>query len=466
MLSQLTKTSLDAELEEKCRSAKVPGMALVVAQNGKPVYEKYYGFRDAENGLPVTQETIFGVASITKSLTALAVIQLEGAGKLAAGDPVVQWLPELDLPVNITIHHLLSHSSGLPGMEAVNRARADSIQRDPDGEYLSDNLPVSGDYPPVKTVPELMETMNSIDYTLLGPPGAVFNYSNEGYALLQEIIERASGKPYISYMEEHILYPLDMHRSFFRTADLEDKENVAELYAYKKEGEWEVFHSPFWWDVGEIYSNGSLKTCTADLMKYLELYRLKGMAGSRRIVSEAGIRKMASVQATMPTGEHYGYGLQLGRHHGIPLFGHGGSIKGVSSHMKVMEKEELTVSVLVNLAEVAAEDLALTALDHILGIQSAKTDRPEVCKVEQGQMEKFAGVYESAEGQKAEIVIDDGQLQLKTHNSGMLLTPYAEDGFCTPAGDKLRFLAGDSGEITGLFKGVRVIPKLDHAASR
>src|SRR5699024_1815408 len=111
----------------------------------------------------------------------------------------------------------------------------------------------------VQSVADVMKAMAETDYTVLGAPGEVFNYSNESYAMLQEIIERASGEAFIPYVESHIFNPLQMERSVFLTEDLKRHENVTELYAYTKEKEKSVFHSPAWWDVGNIYSNGSLK---------------------------------------------------------------------------------------------------------------------------------------------------------------------------------------------------------------
>lgn len=471
VLSQQITASLDDLLDEKCIKANVPGMALAIAQDGELIYEKYYGFRDMERQLPVTAKTIFGVASITKSLTALAIMQLEDSGKLSVQDPVVRWLPELRLPEGarreeVTIHHLMTHTSGLPGMEAVNYARAKSIRHDPDGEYLSDSLPDSPNYPKVETVMELMKAMGELDYALLGPPGSRFNYSNEGYALLQEIIERASGQAYISYMAAHVLQPLEMGRSIFTTADLEKEENVTELYAYKKDGSREVFLSPSWWDSGKLYSNGSLKSCMMDLMKYLEVYRLDGMVGNKRIISEASIQKMSARQVTLPTGEGYGYGLQVESMQGIPLFGHGGSIKGVSSHVKVAKEQGLTVSVLVNLAEVQAAELAMAALTHILGVSEPVESGCTVIEMAPGQLGKFTGYYQSAEGQKAGVLLDNGQLYIQAQDDRFPLTPCAENLFFMPGGDKVKFFLDEKDEVTAMFKGVRVIPKVNGEAGK
>ena len=94
------KERIDQLLIEKCSVVKVPGMALMVAKDGETIYKHFYGYRDVDRELPVDQDTIFGVASITKSLAALAVMQLEDANKLSVDDPVIKWLPEFKTPKN------------------------------------------------------------------------------------------------------------------------------------------------------------------------------------------------------------------------------------------------------------------------------------------------------------------------------------------------------------------------------
>lgn len=463
MIPEQIVSTLDKVLNDKCVQANIPGMALIMSQNGHPIFEKYYGYRDVENKLPVNGDTIFGVASITKSLTALAVMQLEDAGKLSVDDQIIRWLPELKLPNNqfrekIKVHHLLSHTSGLPGMSAVNCARANSILDDPHGEYLSDRLSLLSNYKRVRTVIELMGVMSEAEYSLLGPPGSMFNYSNESYALLQEIIERASGEAFITYVQKNTLQPLGMNRSFFLTSDLKNIENVTELYSYRREDD-TVFHSPAWWDVGDIYSNGSLKTSSSDLMKYLDVFRLDGTVKGERIVSKASVQKMTSAQATTPTGDRYGYGLKVDCLSGMRILGHGGSIKGVSSHIKVAKEQDITVSVLINIAEADAEKLAITSLNHGLQLPDVTDREFAEYKLSEEQLNSFIGMYLSDEGQNAEVLPCDNGIQMKVQRDLFRLRPYTIDSFMTPGGERIKFITDDIGEVIGLFKGNRFIPR-------
>lgn len=455
-------SELDAELTAWCKRENIPGMALIATKDGKPIFEKCIGFRDSEQGLPVTPDTVFGVASITKSLTALAVMQLADAEKLSVEDPVVKWLPEFRLLDDthgnaITIHHLLTHTSGLPGMDAVHRARAASIIEDPDGAEIFDNPGPLEKALTVETLEDVLEVMADTEFQLLAAPGELFNYSNEGYALLQEIIERAGGKPYIKHVQEYILDPIGMDRSVFRTEELQAMTDVTELYAYRKKPE--VFHSQAWWDVGGIYANGSLKSSAADLVKYTEMFRCGGLAGSTGIMSEAGIRKMTTPHVFLPTGKAYGYGLQIDPEQEFRLFGHGGSIKGVSSHMKVAPEAGMTVIVLMNIADAPAEDIAMRTLKRLLGLPVTAEPLPEY-RLASEHLSKYAGHYESAEGQRAEVTLREGVLQLHAGQDSNPIRPVGKHSFVAPGGDRLKFLTDEQGDIKALFKGMRVLSKI------
>lgn len=452
--------ALDEELNLKCQKAKIPGMALVVAKEGIPIFEKYYGFRDVEQELEVTSDTVFGVASITKSFAALAIMQLADEDKLSVDDLVTKWLPEFKLPESyedqVTIHHLMTHTSGLPGLPAVHQARAQSIKNDPDGEYLFGKLPELEDK--VTTVVDLLDLLGKLDYNMLNSPGNAFNYSNECFALLQEIIERASGQTFIEYMDEHILGPLNMEHSTFLTDDLQHMERVTELYAFTQDEKKEVFHSPAWWDVGDIYSNGSLKASVSDLIKYLEVYRLNGTVNGEQIVSESSVEQMMTPQATAPNDHQYGYGLQVHDRFGLRLVGHGGGIKGVSSNMLISKEHGVTVAVLTNIADVAAEDLAMTAMRHVLEVEEVVEGHHYDISTE--VLEQYSGTYESMEGHAFCVTVDGKKLRLDVDHQSTVIDPVEKDGFLTPDGKKVVFLRNELDEVIGIFSGLRYTPKI------
>lgn len=462
MITETIRTNLDDELEHKCKQANIPGMVLIASHKGKWMFEKYYGYRDVEKQLPVTCDTVFGVASITKSFACLAIMQLVDAKKLCVNDPVQKWIPQFELPGNansseVTIHHLMTHTAGLPGLSAVHEVRAESIKRDPDGEYLFEEIPKSNLH--VRTVTQMMETIAESKTSVIGEPGEMFNYSNESYAILQEIIERASGESFLDYMDHHVFDPLEMTRATFLTEELAKMDDVTELYAYSKDEDRHVFHSPAWWDVGEIYTNGSLKASAADLMNYLEVYRQKGIVDGEEILSKESVKMMTHPHVTTPNDIQYGYGLTIGQEAGVQVFGHGGGIKGVSSFMLVAPKEELTICVLINIAEAAAEDMALTAMKHLLQLQEEQ-EEDQTYELSMKEAKRYIGKYESAEGQKVHVLrSNDDTLTIRIDHNEIRLKPIGQHTFLTPDGKKVVFIEKDH-EIIAIFRGLRYIEKI------
>jgi CubicO group peptidase (beta-lactamase class C family) len=343
-----------------------PGLALAVARDGEPTYFHGFGYRNLAQQLPVTAETVFGVASVTKSVTCLAIMQLADRGRLAVSDPVVKWLPEFRVPHpewsrQITIRHLMTHSSGLPDLPCMLRAMAGSVRRDPDWQRLGFPLdPQSLD--PIRTYEELLRALSETEYQLLGAPGAGFHYNNEGYGLLQGIIERAAGQDFLTYALENILDPIGMTHSTFRVGQLARFPEVAELYAAEER---EVFHAPAWWDYAEIYTSSTLKASAGDLLKYLEVYRTGGMAGSVRILSEGAVRQMMTPHVPRPNGGvPYGYGLDVETSpYGFTIVSHWGSSKGIASYVGLIPELGLTAVALSNLSGFGIQGVGRAALE-------------------------------------------------------------------------------------------------------
>src|SRR5690625_3473341 len=138
MLQEKEKQQLNEQLKNYSDRLRIPGMAIMAHQDGEKVYEYYYRFRDEKEELPVNGDTVFGVASITKSFAALAIMQLQDAAKWSVLDPVQKWLPPFALPNDgasdeLAMEQLVTPSAGLPGMCAVHIARLQSILGEPDG---------------------------------------------------------------------------------------------------------------------------------------------------------------------------------------------------------------------------------------------------------------------------------------------------------------------------------------------
>jgi CubicO group peptidase (beta-lactamase class C family) len=169
-----------------------PGSALLVEIDGKIVYQKGYSLANIETKAPITLETNFRMASVSKQFTAMGILLLEKDRKLSLDDPLIKFFPEFNGQVarKVQVRNLLTHSSGILDYESVMNPN----QR----EQLLD-----------ADVLTLLKDRDSLYFE----PGSQFQYSNSGYCLLALIIERVSGKPFASFIRERIFLPLTMNQS-------------------------------------------------------------------------------------------------------------------------------------------------------------------------------------------------------------------------------------------------------------
>jgi CubicO group peptidase (beta-lactamase class C family) len=454
--------------------SQIPAAAVALARDGEVVYERGFGHRDAAGSLPVTPDTRFGLGSVTKSFPALAIAQLDEAGKLSTSDPVARWLPELTFPRDpgrareVAIHHFLTHTSGIPPEPALLHARAASICADPDFPRL--HPPPLGvpadvyDLERIATYEELMALMARQGWAALGPPGRVLSYSNEGYVLLAAIVERASDRPFPEYLQAHVLDPLGMTRTGLYTSETAPLEpEVVPFGLDSRDGKQEVFASPAWWDQGKMFGNGGLKSTTRDLLRYLEIYRTGGVSHSRRVLSAAGVARMTAPHAPIATGGHYGYGLQVGEAPGgLRTVGHGGGNKGVATQVVVVPERGLTAVALTNLANAPAAKLAQGLVNACLGLDPATpwATFPQHA-LEPGQLARFAGTYKSRPGVLVRVSARDGGLEIDLEGQSHRARPYADDAFLIEALEQpLCFLADHDGQVWGFAMGLRAHRKM------
>lgn len=223
-----------------------PGAVVGVIIDGELVWVKAAGVREKSNNAPVTPETVFRIASMTKSFTAMAILKLRDEGKLSLDDPVAKYIPEVskfryptsDSPA-LTIRHLLTHSEGFP-------------EDNPWGDRQ------------LHQTDETMRAWLRAGIPFSTTPGTAFEYSNYGFAILGQIVAKASGRPYTDYVRDTILRPLGMTASTFEQASV-PKEHVA--LGYRREGE--VWKPEPILAHGSFGAMGGLWTNARDLARYV-----------------------------------------------------------------------------------------------------------------------------------------------------------------------------------------------------
>ncbi len=279
----------------------MPGAAVVVLRDGAVVHSKAYGLANLQTAEANTTRTRFRLASVSKSFTALLVLQLVEQGRLSLDDALEKHLPGVVGGDRIRIRHLLSHTAGLPDFASLEQAM--KLPRD-------------------------------------GAPGERINYSNIGYALLSRVIEKVSGRSYAGQLRAAILEPLGMKDTGVdRNGPMEKGRAVG--YLFMAGGG--VTPAEYSEMAGEWVAAGGLYSTGEDMTLWLQALL------SGRIVKTATLGP-ATVPVTLADGHKggYGFGFTTIPFRGLREFGHGGDITGFNSQYAIYPDERLALVVLSN----------------------------------------------------------------------------------------------------------------------
>jgi CubicO group peptidase (beta-lactamase class C family) len=245
----------------------VVGGGFALVRGNEPAETLIFGVARREAHQPVDDATAYNWASITKTMTAIAILQLRDRGKLTLDDPAVRYIPELRQVHDefgnidtITIRHLLTHSAGF---------------RNPTWPWDCDDAK-NCDWQPFEPT-KWAQVAAMLPYTHVAfAPGTSWSYSNLGYVFLGQIIERLSGDDFEVYINKNILKPLGMHDSYFDVAPYFLERHVSE--SFLRAGI-KLTQQPFNFDTGITTSNSGLKAPVTDMAKYLRF--LIGDPGNR-----------------------------------------------------------------------------------------------------------------------------------------------------------------------------------------
>ena len=273
-----------AEIDRMMRpyDGDAAGASLLVLKDGKAVVRRGYGRSDLERHVEAGPATNYRLASVTKTFTAAAILLLAQDGKLAIEDPVRKWLPALPKAADaITVRHLLDHTSGLLDYE-------DLMAKPYEGQ-ISD-----------AGVLALLAKQDQLYF----PPGSTYRYSNSGYAMLAQVIERASGMSYPEYLRTRIFAPLGMHDSLAYVAGGPDVPHRAWGYS-EKDGSWERTDQNAY---SAVLGDGGIYSSIDDLARWdAALYDDRLLSDATRAQAFGKQVKVSSE----PEATYYGYGWRV-----------------------------------------------------------------------------------------------------------------------------------------------------------
>ena len=345
----------------------VPGGAVAVTVDDEVVLSRGYGLRDREAGLPATETTRFGVASLSKSFTALTLLSLAADGVLHLDDPVTRWLPGFDYPglrpeAPVRLRHMLSHTSGIPPLRALDYGIHPSQAGDPAAAF---NERSYDDAPPMGTYEDLLAYLRRGEGPLVAPPGEVVSYSNDAYGLLGAVVEAAAGMPFADAVRAHVFGPLEMEGATFDTAEARASGELTQLYTPVPGGG--MIASPRWEEAPAHLATGFMKASVCDLACCLRA--LVANDHPRLGIAPEALASLREAGGWAEPFTHYGLGWMVqADYHGVTLVRHGGSLKGISAHQGFVPERGVGVVVLCNLDDVPVKRLWAAGINLALGL--------------------------------------------------------------------------------------------------
>jgi CubicO group peptidase (beta-lactamase class C family) len=311
-----TAQDLAAELDtflQKLTDAGIMSGAVLAARDGQLILSKGYGLADRDKKIPNTAQTRYRIYSITKQFTAMAILMLQEQGKLNVQDPICKYIP--DCPTawkEVTIHHLLTHTSGIPDFMGFS-------------DYQETSATPS---PPAQTMARFKD--KPLDFQ----PGEKWSYSNSGYLLLGSIIEQVSGQSYEDFLQKNIFEPLKM----VNTGYDHSRTDLAIGYTNRTDIKAKFV------DMSIPYAAGGLYSTVEDL------YRWDQALYAEQLVPQKALDAMFTPHAAIPEsgGLNYGYGWFVGQWLNRSVVFHPGGLVGYTSLIDRYPDDKVTVIVLSN----------------------------------------------------------------------------------------------------------------------
>lgn len=416
-MAETATRDLTAEVDaifEKWNRTDSPGMAVGVIHKGEVVLAKGYGMASMELGVPISADSVFHVASVSKQFCATSVALLASEGKLDLDEDIRTYVPEMpDLGHRITLRQLIHHTNGL---------------RDQYGLFTLAGWRV-GDAQEFEDVLEFAYRHARLNFE----PQSQFAYCNTSYTLLALTIERVSGQNLREYAQEHIFGPLGMTSSAFMVDRTEIVNNRTNAYAPRDDDGFKTMNS-------NVDALGSicLYTSVNDLMRWVRNFTERTVAGN--VLGDAW------KSAILSNGEEacYGYGFFLDTYGGLRTIGHSGGDSGYRSQLTWFPDEDFGVIVLSNLSNTRSGVLAHRVADVYLAdkLGPRGIDDESAVEVASEEIEKLAGIYMHPEtNQVCTITFEDGELLHPTgYGPDLKLTPVAPNRFrIEDLGTELRF---------------------------
>ena len=374
----IDKASLDMHLDRWARKKNLAGVSACIMGPQGCEYTWNYGFRDAAQSIMPDSDTMYGIASMSKSITALCACILACEGKLRLDDPVSRYLPSFSIPGQpkeaVTIRHLAMHTAGIPPMEPLEWSIAMNSEDRSESEWL---LAMRKSAPNrMETIEQVIDYIAGCSYHTLGAPGEVMSYSNEGYAVLSYVIDKAAGMPLERFMDERIFQPLGMTRSILDNGITASRiisgGNITSLFEMV---DGERVCDDCWSILPPYRGCAMVKSTAKDIATYYRALSNMGMHEGRQVIPAHAVDLLIGRYHPLTELNVMCMGLNKREFEGHTICEHSGGLHGVSTKGGLLLGEGYGFSVLCNQGDEDMDELMWGMYNAVIGLPLDKSHR-------------------------------------------------------------------------------------------
>lgn len=333
-LSAAAVARIEQAVQQEMAAQKIPGLSVAVVKENQLRWSAGFGLADLENQVPARAQTVYRLASISKPITAVAVMQLVEQGKLDLDAPIQKYVPSFpEKPWPVTARQLLGHLGG------IRHYRGDEVHSTRPYPTLTEGLAIFKDDP------------------LLHAPGTKYAYTSYGFNLLGCAVEAASGKPFMAYLQNYLFKPAGMDRM--------REDSVAAIIPHRAQGYRKTEHGEL---LNSRLADTSYKIPGGGLCSPVEdLARFAAALNTGKLLRRETVERMWVPQKTTDGQETtYGFGWNISRKNGMRCIAHNGAQQRVATRLVLLPEQGCAVAIMTNLEGAKLTDLSAQIANAVL----------------------------------------------------------------------------------------------------